>query len=161
MCGHNLTMKFPPDFHNYTELNGLVNSFSYFTIAPPDILILGCKPRWSTKRKKNTWEVVSRRCSAKTPSWKFQKIYREIPVLESSFWRSSLPEVFCKKEVLENFAKFKGKHLCQSLFFNKVAGLRPATLFKKRPWRRCFPLNIANFLRNLLLQNTYSGCFCF
>ena len=27
-----------------------------------------------------------------------------------------------KKDVLENFAKFTGKHLCQSLFFNKVAG---------------------------------------
>ena len=59
------------------------------------------------------WEVVAR-CSAKTSSWKFHKIYREIPVLESSFWRSSRPEVFCKKEVLENFGKFKGKHLCQS-----------------------------------------------
>ena len=32
------------------------------------------------------------------------------------------PEVFCKKGVLRNFAKFTGKHLCQSLFFNKVAG---------------------------------------
>ena len=30
--------------------------------------------------------------------------------------------VFCKKGVLKNFAKFTGKHLCQSLFFNKVAG---------------------------------------
>ena len=28
MCGHNLTMKLPPDFHNYTGLKGLVNSFS-------------------------------------------------------------------------------------------------------------------------------------
>ena len=28
MCGHNLTMKFPPDFHNYTALKWLVNSFS-------------------------------------------------------------------------------------------------------------------------------------
>ena len=37
--------------------------------------------------------------------------------------RSSHPEVFCKKAVLRNFAKFTGKHLCQSLFFNKVAGL--------------------------------------
>ena len=27
-----------------------------------------------------------------------------------------------KKAVLRNFAKFTGKHLCQSLFFNKVAG---------------------------------------
>ena len=33
-------------------------------------------------------------------------------------------QVFCKKGVLRNFAKFTGKHLCQSLFFNKVAGLR-------------------------------------
>ena len=28
-----------------------------------------------------------------------------------------------RKGVLRNFAKFTGKHLCQSLFFNKVAGL--------------------------------------
>ena len=34
--------------------------------------------------------------------------------------RSSRPEVFCKKDVLKNFAKFTGKHLRQSLFFNKV-----------------------------------------
>ena len=38
--------------------------------------------------------------------------------------RSSRPEVFCKKGVLRNFAKFTGKHLCQRLFFNKVAGQR-------------------------------------
>ena len=36
--------------------------------------------------------------------------------------RSSDPEVFCKKGVLRNFTKFTGKHLCQRLFFNKVAG---------------------------------------
>ena len=34
-------------------------------------------------------------------------------------YRSSRPEVFCRKGVLRNFAKFTGKHLCQSLFFNK------------------------------------------
>ena len=38
-------------------------------------------------------------------------------------YRSSCSEVFCKKRVLKNFTKFTGKHLCQSLFFNKVAGL--------------------------------------
>ena len=42
------------------------------------------------------------------------------------------PEVFYKKGVFRNFTKFTGKHLCQSLFFNKVAGLRAATLLKKR-----------------------------
>ena len=46
-----------------------------------------------------------------------------------------------KKAVLKNFAKFTGKQLCQSHFFNKVAGLRPATLLKKRLQYRCFPVN--------------------
>ena len=32
--------------------------------------------------------------------------------------RSSLPEVFYKKGALRHFAKFTGKHLCLSLFFN-------------------------------------------
>ena len=36
-----------------------------------------------------------------------------------------------KKGVLRNFAKFSGKYLCQSLFFHKITGLRPATLLKK------------------------------
>ena len=42
------------------------------------------------------------------------------------------PEVFCKKGILRNFAKFTGEHPCQRLFFSKVAGLSPATLLKKR-----------------------------
>ena len=37
--------------------------------------------------------------------------------------RNSRPEVSCKKDVLRRFTKFLGKHLCQSLFLNKVAGL--------------------------------------
>ena len=46
--------------------------------------------------------------------------------------RSSHQRCSMKKGVLRNFAKFPGKYLCQSLFFNKVAALRPATLLKKR-----------------------------
>ena len=41
------------------------------------------------------------------------------------------PEVFYEKDVLKNFATRTVKHLCQSLFFDKVAGLRDATLLKK------------------------------
>ena len=37
-------------------------------------------------------------------------------------YRSSHRRCSVKKGVLRNFAKFTGKHLCQSLFFNKVAG---------------------------------------
>ena len=39
--------------------------------------------------------------------------------------QKQLPEVFHKKGVIKNFEKFTEKHLCQSLFFDKVAGLRP------------------------------------
>ena len=60
---------------------------------------------------------------------------------------SSHLEVFCKKGVLRRFTKFTRKHLCQSLLFNRVAGLRPATLLKKRLWHRCFPVNFVKFLR--------------
>ena len=35
-------------------------------------------------------------------------------------YRSSRQEVFCKKGVIRNFAKFTGKHMFQDLFFNKV-----------------------------------------
>ena len=68
-------------------------------------------------------------------------------------FRSSHQRCSIKKGVLRIFARFTGKHLCRSLFFNKVAGLRPATLLKKRLWRRCFPMNFTNFLRVPSLQN--------
>ena len=69
-------------------------------------------------------------------------------------FRSSHQMCSVTKGVPRNFAKFTGKHLCQSLFFNKVAGLRPAILLKKRLWHRCFPVNFAKFLRTPFLQNT-------
>ena len=48
----------------------------------------------------------------------------QIAMLTKSTSRSGRTEVFCKKGDLKNFAKFTGKHLCQSLFFNKVASLK-------------------------------------
>ena len=64
--------------------------------------------------------------------------------------RSSCLEVFCGKDVLRDFTKFTRKHLCHSVFFNKVAGLRhrPATLLKRRLWHRRFPVNFAQFVKN-------------
>ena len=47
----------------------------------------------------------------------------EIIVWSQAIGRSSRLEVFCKKDVLRRFTKFTGKHLRQSLFFNKVATL--------------------------------------
>ena len=40
-----------------------------------------------------------------------------------SIFKSSRPELFCEKGVVRNFTKFTWKHLCQSLLFNKVAGV--------------------------------------
>ena len=73
--------------------------------------------------------------------------------------RISRPKVLCEKSVLRSFTKFKGKHLCQRLFINKVAGTRSATLLKKRSQHKCFPLNFVRFLRALFLRKTSSGCF--
>ena len=64
--------------------------------------------------------------------------------------RSSRPDVFCKRGVLRNFAKLTRKHLRQILFFNKVAGLRPATLLQKSLWHRYFPVNFMKFLRTAI-----------
>ena len=70
-------------------------------------------------------------------------------------YRSSRPEVFCKKGVLGNFTKFTGKHLCQSLYFNKVAGQRPATLLKKR-----LRPEACNFINKETLAQVFSCEFC-
>ena len=56
---------------------------------------------------------------------------REVMKNHQAQIRSSHQRCSMKKIVLRNFSKFTGKHLCQSLFLNEVAGLRPATLLKK------------------------------
>ena len=68
--------------------------------------------------------------------------------------RSNHQRCSVRKAVLRNFTKFTRRHLCQILFFNKVAGLRSATLLKKRLWHGCFLVNFMKFLRAPLLQNT-------
>ena len=66
--------------------------------------------------------------------------------------RSSHQRCSVRKGVLRNFTNFTGKQLHQSLFFNKVAGLR----------HRCFPVNFMKFLRTPFLQNIFERLFlCF
>ena len=72
---------------------------------------------------------------------------------EAVFQRCSI------KRCSSKFRKIHGKHLCQSLFFNKIAGLRNVTLLKKRLQHIRFPVNFVKFLRTLFLQNTSIGCF--
>ena len=62
--------------------------------------------------------------------------------------KSSCPEVFCKKGVPKNFVKFTEKHLRQSLFFNKVPGLRPATLLKEETLAQVFSYGFYKNFKN-------------
>ena len=50
-----------------------------------------------------------------------------------------------KKCVLRNFTKFKGKHLCQSVFFEKVAGLKN-TFSTEHLWTNAFLLRTVRIL---------------
>ena len=65
-------------------------------------------------------------------------------IYKSSYWRCLTKKVFLK--ILQNSQE---KHLCQSLFFNKVAGLSPSAcnFIEKETWHRCFPVNFPKFLR--------------
>ena len=79
-----------------------------------------------------------------------------------SICRSSHRRCSVRKVVHKNFSKFTGKLLCQSLVFNKVAGLRLATLWKKRLWHRCFQVNVAKFLRTLsFTEHLWATAFVF
>ena len=66
---------------------------------------------------------------------------------------SNRPEVFCEKGVPKNLAKLTGKHLCQSLFFNKVVGLRPVTLLKKT-LAQVFSCEFGEILKNTFFHRT-------
>ena len=76
-------------------------------------------------------------------------------------YKEALVQRFCNKDVLRNFAKFTGKHLRQRFFFNKLAGLRHATLLKKRLWHRCFAVIFAKFLRTPFQKNTSGRLFLY
>ena len=85
-----------------------------------------------------------------TPKWQLLKILSNLKYY-CQIIRSSRPELFCKKVVLKNFAKFTEKHLCWSLFYSKVADVRPATLLKNKLRHRYFHLNFAKSLSNNFL----------
>ena len=80
--------------------------------------------------------------------WNFyQDIFQKVSeTFRAANIKSSYRRWSVRKGVLRNFAKFTGKHLCQSLFFNKATF---ATLLKKKLWHRSFPVKFVKFLRAL------------
>ena len=65
--------------------------------------------------------------------------------------RTSHRRCSVREDVLRNFAKFTGKHLCQGLF---VSGPKACNFIKKRLWHRYVRANFAKFLRTSFSQNT-------
>ena len=63
------------------------------------------------------------------------------------------------KQCSWKFRKIHRKTPVPESLFNKVVGLKPATLLKKSLWHRCFSVNFAKFLRTASLQSTSGGCF--
>ena len=62
--------------------------------------------------------------SYNNPEFRLFGKLRILKFSKSKRCRSSHRRCSIKIDVLKNFANFTGKHLCQSLFFNKVAGLK-------------------------------------
>ena len=59
------------------------------------------------------------------------------------------PEAFYIKRCSEILCKIHRKSLEPESLSNKSAGIQPETLFKKRHWRRRFPVKFAKFFRNI------------
>ena len=63
--------------------------------------------------------------------------------------------VLWKKVFLKISQNSQGNTCVGVSFFNKVAGLSLVTLLKKRLQHRCFPMNLAKFLRTPFSQNAF------
>ena len=64
------------------------------------------------------------------------------------------PRCSVRKGVLRNLTKFTWKLLCQSFFFNKVAGLRSSTLSKKETLAQVFSCEFYKISRNTSFTET-------
>ena len=91
-------------------------------------------------------ETVGRRCSTKRIFLKISQNLQGKNCIRAYFLRKLLAS-------LKNFARFPWKQPCRSLFFNKE------TLFKKKVWHRCSPVNVKKLLWTPFLKNTSGGCF--
>ena len=96
--------------------------------------------------------------------WKISILYQRHPknsVITKRFWKVKRTGGVLYKNLyllfrtpIKHFAIFTGKHLCWSLFLIKF--------IKKNLQHRCFPVNIARFLRASILWNICKRLFeCF
>ena len=72
------------------------------------------------------------------------------PLVLLKLYRSSHRRCFFKKGVLRNFAKFTGKHLCQSLFFIK----KKINFIKKETLAQVLSCKFCKISKNTFSENT-------
>ena len=94
------------------------------------------------KLKRTACYFIKKGTTGQLFSCKFCNFFRTA-FIEEVVWRYSV-----KKSVFAKFCKIHRKTSVPESFN------RPATLFKKRLWHRCFPVNFAKFLRTLCLDRT-------
>ena len=107
--------------------------------------------RWECAVLKNHWKI-KRGGGCRDIQLLTLKLFRNF----TKFWSkstSSRLEVFCKKGVLRNFTKFTGKHLCHSLFFNKVAG-SACNFIKKETLAQVFFCEFSKISSNIFSYRT-------
>ena len=75
-------------------------------------------------------------------------------------WQEEILHKCSSKQGFLKISQTSQENTCfRDSFFDKVAGLRSATLLKKSPWHNCCPVSFANFLRSFFSQNISGCCF--
>ena len=129
-----------------TEKGKLLTEHLILSVCPD--FVLSRAPQFP--RQKHTSENLFYR-TAPSGCFRISVIFLEREKQKKIFIAPEVVVLRCsvKKDVLKNFTKFTGKHLCQSLSFNKVVGLRL--------WRKCFPVNIVKISWTPFLKKTSGG----
>ena len=79
------------------------------------------------------------------------KLLFRTAIFHDSYLQELSSKLFYKKSCPEKFCNIHMKTPVLESLFNKVGGL--CSFIKKGLQRRCFPANIANFLRTAILKN--------
>ena len=86
-------------------------------------------------------------CGTLLPYWQWIRFFRSSRSL--MFFKIGVKK-FNRFKIglkLQNIAIFIGKHLCWSLFLIRLQAFQDCNFIKMRLQHRCFPVNIAKFLR--------------
>ena len=78
----------------------------------------------------------------------------KLKICDYTPYRSNHPRCSIKKGDLQNFTKFTGKNLCQSLFQAEACNF-----INKRLWHRCFHVNFVKFSRIAYLRSSQPEVF--